>query len=200
MQSSLFSIDCGDIVLQEFRLEDVDAIVEITSQPEVYRFLPDWRTTRERRLFYLTEYELPSNQAFLAAAPDIGGLGPHLGTLKLGIIHKETGAFIGFICSGLKEELPEPNREVAYAISKHYWSRGYATKAVRGLTGYLFEHTDLELLNAIALLENSGSNKVIQKSGFTCIGDIAFDGQAYHHYILRKSDWLSGSVGGMEKR
>lgn len=34
-------------LLREFGTEDVDAIYELTSQPEVYKFLPDWRSTRE---------------------------------------------------------------------------------------------------------------------------------------------------------
>ena len=37
--NDLFTIDCGEILLREFRVEDVDAIYELTSQPEVYEFL-----------------------------------------------------------------------------------------------------------------------------------------------------------------
>jgi ribosomal-protein-alanine N-acetyltransferase len=39
--NNIFTIDCGEILLREFRTEDVDAIYELTSQPEVYEFLPD---------------------------------------------------------------------------------------------------------------------------------------------------------------
>ncbi|MBM7608957.1 RimJ/RimL family protein N-acetyltransferase [Lysinibacillus composti] len=46
----LFTIDCGEIMLREYRVEDADAIYEITSQPEVHEFLPDFKTTREQRL------------------------------------------------------------------------------------------------------------------------------------------------------
>lgn len=46
IMNDLFTIDCGEILLREFRIEDVDAIYELTSQPEVYEFLPDWRSTR----------------------------------------------------------------------------------------------------------------------------------------------------------
>lgn len=31
-------------LLREFGTEDVDAIYELTSQPEVYKLLPDWRS------------------------------------------------------------------------------------------------------------------------------------------------------------
>jgi [ribosomal protein S5]-alanine N-acetyltransferase len=183
--STIFTIDCGDIQLRELILEDVDAIYEITSQPEVYEFLPDWKTTREQRLVYVTKYEIPSNKAFLSSVPHIGGEN----SLKLGIIHKETDQFIGFISTGIKEELPEPNREIVYGISTHYRNRGYTTKAVKGLIRFLFEQTNLELLNAIALPNNIGSNKVIQKSGFQFVGDIEIENQTYHHYKLHKGLW-----------
>lgn len=45
----MFEIDCEEIFLREFSIEDVDAIYELTSQPEVYEFLPDWRSTKEQR-------------------------------------------------------------------------------------------------------------------------------------------------------
>lgn len=87
--NNYFTIDCGEILLREFRVEDVDAIYELTSQPEVYEFLPDWRSTREQRLDWVTNYEIPDNKEFLAAVPNIEDK-----WLKLGIVLKETGEFI----------------------------------------------------------------------------------------------------------
>jgi len=69
--NDLFTIDCGDILLRELRIEDVDATYEITSQPEVYEYLPDWKSTREQRLDWVTNYEIPSNKKFLSAVPNI---------------------------------------------------------------------------------------------------------------------------------
>ncbi|CAG9614710.1 hypothetical protein BACCIP111899_03943 [Bacillus rhizoplanae] len=182
--NNLFTIDCSEILLREFRIEDVDAIYELTSQPEVYEFLPDWRSTGEQRLNWLTNYEIPSNKEFLSAVPNIGGQN----YLKLGIVLKETGKFIGFCNTGIKEELSEPNREIAFAISKHYRNRGYTTKAVKGLVKYLFENTDVELLNTIVLPHNVSSNKVIQKCGFRFNENIEIEDQQYYHYILHKEE------------
>lgn len=181
--NKLFTIDCGEIFLREFRVEDVDAIYELTSQPEVYNFLTDWRSTREQRLNWVTNYEIPSNREFLSFVPNIEGQN----YLKLGIVLKETGEFIGFCNKGIKEELDEPNREIAFAISKHYRNRGYTTKAVKGLVKYLFEKTDVELLNTIVLTHNESSNKVILKCGFRYKGSIEINDQKYYHYILQKS-------------
>ena len=182
---NLFIIDCGEIVLREFRVEDVDAIYELTSQPEVYEFLPDWHSTREQRLNWVTNYEIPSNKEFLSAIPDIS----EQNYLKLGIILKETGEFIGFCNTGIKEELNEPNREIAFAISKYYRNRGYTTMAVKGLVKYLFENTNVELLNDIVLPHNVSSNKVIQKCDFRYIRKIEIEDQQYFQYILHKEKW-----------
>lgn len=183
--NNLFTIECGEIYLREFRIEDVESIYEITSQPEVYEFLPDWRSTREQRLNWVSNYEIPSNKEFLLAVPNIGSQN----CLKLGIVLKETGEFIGFCNTGIKEELKEPNREIAYAISKHYRNRGYITKAVKGLITYLFENTDVEQLNTVVLPRNVSSSNVSQKCGFRFNGDIEIEDQTYYHYILTKEDW-----------
>jgi [ribosomal protein S5]-alanine N-acetyltransferase len=111
--------------------------------------------------------------------------------LKLGIILKETGELIGFCNTGIKEELPVPNREIAYAISKHYRNRGYTTKAVKGLINYLFDKTNVELLNTIVLTQNVSSNRVIQKSGFNFVGEIKIENHKYYHYTLHKSECKS---------
>lgn len=38
-----FTLDCGNILLREFQPSDAESIYQLTSQPEVYEFLPDWR-------------------------------------------------------------------------------------------------------------------------------------------------------------
>ncbi|MDM5333080.1 GNAT family N-acetyltransferase [Ureibacillus composti] len=185
--NSLFTIDCGEIILREYRVEDADAIYEITSQPEVYEFLPDFKTTREQRLDWVTNYEIPSNKRFLSAVPNI----ENQTYLRLGMILKETGEFIGFCMTGIKDELPTPNREIAYAISKYYRNKGYTTKAVIGLINYLFENTNVEQLNAVALTRNIRSNRVIQKTGFKLISELEINNELHYHYTLLKEDWKS---------
>lgn len=187
---SLFRIECEEIYLQEFSVEDADQIYQISNQPEIFNFLPDWKSTKEKRLKWLTNYEIPANHAFLeavAATSSIDGL-----FLKLGVFLKKTDEFIGWCCTGIKEELPLPNREIMYAISSEHQKNGYATKASQGMIDYLFTNTNLETLNAIALVNNVSSNKVIEKCGFTQQGQQTIDLELYNHYVLFKSDWLKG--------
>lgn len=184
----MFEIDCGEILLREFIIDDIDAIYELTSQPEVYEFLPDWRSTRKQRANWVQNYEIPSNKSFLSAVPNI----EEQGYLKLGIVLKETGEFIGFCNTGMKEGLPIPNQEIAYAISKEYQNHGFATEAVKGLIQYLFTQTNVQLLNAVVLPYNYGSIKVIQKCNFSYNGNIQIDGIQHEHYVLSQRDWKRG--------
>ncbi|WP_339187713.1 GNAT family N-acetyltransferase [Paenibacillus sp. FSL R5-0490] len=186
IQTDELIIDCKDIYLREYRLEDLKKLQEITWQPEVYEFLPGWNATIEDRSLWLTEYEIPENQRFkqaVVAGGDIGDL-----YLRMAIVLKENDEFIGWCCSGIKGELPAPNREIMYGISKHFRNRGYTTQALKGMTEYLFEHTNEEVLNAIALTTNPASNKVIQKCNFERLNLIEIEDEKYNHYHLRKGE------------
>ncbi|MFE8699341.1 GNAT family N-acetyltransferase [Cytobacillus sp. FJAT-54145] len=190
-EKGLFRIDCGDIYLQEFSIEDVDSIFRISNEPEVFEFLPDWKSSKEQRLEWVTNYEIPANKAFLHAAADSSNIDNH--TLKLGVFIKESDEFIGWCCTGIKDELPAPNRELMYAISSRHQKKGYATKASKGLIDYLFTYTNLDTINAIALTNNISSNKVIKKCGFQLEGQVTIDQKHFNHYLLRKIEWLKSN-------
>ncbi|MFK4289605.1 GNAT family N-acetyltransferase [Bacillus sp. RC250] len=186
--TKLFRIDCGDIYLQEFSTKDAESIYKISNQPEIEKFLPDWKSTKEQRVNWVTNYEIPENKVFLDAATNSSNIDGHF--LKLGVFIKDTNEFIGWCCTGIKEELPSPNREIMYAISSEYQNNGYATKATKGLIDYLFKNTNVNVLNAIALINNAPSNRVIEKCGFTYISQQTIENQLYNHYLLSKSEWI----------
>ena len=186
--TKLFRIDCGDIYLQEFTMKDAESIYKISNQPEIEKFLPDWKSTKEQRVNWIINDEIPANKAFLEAVKTTNNIDNHM--LKLGIFKQATNEFIGWCCTGIKEELPSPNREIMYAISSEYQNNGYATKATKGLVDYLFKNTTLDVLNAIALINNVPSNKVIKKCGFTYLSEQKIENQLYNHYVLSKSEWI----------
>ncbi|MGH0597277.1 GNAT family N-acetyltransferase [Bacillus mycoides] len=186
--TNLFRIDCGDIYLQEFTIKDAESIYKISNQPEIEQFLPDWKSTKEQRVNWVANYEIPENKAFLNAVRTTTNIDDHI--LRLGIFKKTTNEFIGWCCTGMKDELPAPNREIMYAVSSEYHNNGYATRATKGLIGYLFENTNVDVLNAIALINNAPSNRVIEKCGFTYISQQTIENQLYNHYLLSKSEWI----------
>ncbi|HFU7059267.1 TPA: GNAT family N-acetyltransferase, partial [Bacillus cereus] len=137
--TKLFRIDYGDIYLQEFTVKDAESIYKIANQPEIEKFLPDWKSTKEQRVNWVTNDEIPANKAFLDAVTTTTNIDDHI--LKLGIFKKSTNEFVGWCCTGMKDELPAPNREIMYAISNEHQNHGYATKATKGLIDYLFKET-----------------------------------------------------------
>ncbi|PEO08307.1 GNAT family N-acetyltransferase [Bacillus wiedmannii] len=190
--TKLFRIDCGDIYLQEFTVKDAEGIYKISNQPEIEKFLPDWKSTKEQRVNWVTNDEIPENKAFLHAARTRNNIDDHI--LRLGIFKKTTNEFIGWCCTGMKDELPAPNREIMYAVSSEYHNNGYATKATKGLIGYLFKNTNVDVLNAIALISNVPSNKVIEKCEFAYLSQQTIENQIYNHYVLSKSEWIKNSA------
>ncbi len=180
-------IDCKDVLLREFRAADLEPFHSLTWQPEIYEYLPGWNVSKEQREDWLLNYEIPENKQFfkaVAQGEDIGDL-----RLRLGIILKETGELIGWCCSGIKDELPPPNREIMYAISKDHRGKGYTTQAAQGMIHYLFTNANVEALSAIALVMNIPSNKVIQKCGFHFQGTIELDNEKYNYYQLERKEW-----------
>jgi ribosomal-protein-alanine N-acetyltransferase len=182
--NDVFTIDCQDIFLREYRFEDLDELCAITQQDEVLKFMPWWNATMEQRQDWMENYEIVDNKRFLKAVAENGDIGQTY--LRLGIISKETEKFIGWCSTGIKEELPPPNREIFYGISEHYANKGYTTQAAQGLIKYLFENTGLKELNAIADIRNIPSNRVIQKCGFEFQSMIELGNEKYNCYKLYK--------------
>ncbi len=183
-EENVFKIECKDIILREYIIEDLDDLQDITWQPEIYEFLIDWNVSKEQREDWITNYEIPENKRFFNAISIDGDIGQL--RLRLGIISKETGEFIGWCCTGILDKLPPPNREIFYGISKDHTNKGYTTQAAEGLIKYLFENTNVEELIAIAQIRNVPSNKVIQKCGFEFQNNIEIENRKYNYYKLRK--------------
>lgn len=160
--------------------KDLEALYELTLQHEITDFLPDWISTKEQRGKWLIE-DILENKDFLESLPNVGEQ-----CLRLAIVLKETNEMIGWCCSGIKDELPYPNREIAYAISKEYRGKGYTTQAARGLINYLFKNTNIEELKALALLINIPSNRVIEKCGFSFIGTLKIGKEVFNYYKVNK--------------
>jgi [ribosomal protein S5]-alanine N-acetyltransferase len=60
--------------------------------------------------------------------------------------------------------------ELGYWIGVPYWGRGYATAAARELVRLVFEEHGLALLRSSCLLRNHASYRVLERSGFRCLG------------------------------
>ncbi|MEF3353772.1 GNAT family N-acetyltransferase [Paenibacillus sp. GYB006] len=180
----ILTVDCKDIMLREYMAEDLDALHDLTWQPHFHEFLVDWNVSKEQREEWFHNYEIPENKQFLQAVSTDGDIGEI--RLRLGIISKGTGKFIGVCGTGVLDKITPPKREIYYGIASEYRNNGYTTQAVKGLIHYLFCNTNTEQLVAIAQICNFSSNRVINKSGFVFERDIEIEEKKYHYYTTKK--------------
>ncbi|WP_458122104.1 GNAT family N-acetyltransferase [Paenibacillus sp. Z6-24] len=152
-EENLLIIDGQDIILREFTAVDLDDLHNLTWQPEIHEYLPGWNVSREQRADWLLNYEIPGNRQFVNALQRGENIKDMY--LRLAIISRQTGELIGWCCSGIKDELLSPNREIMYAISKDHRGKGYTTQAVQGMIMYLFSNTDLPLFAPSQLMGSS---------------------------------------------
>lgn len=61
---------------------------------------------------------------------------------------------------------------VGYRIAPWLWNTGICTEALKRIVKYIFTETSMDRLEARANVANIGSNRVLQKSGFTLEGTI----------------------------
>ena len=85
-------------------------------------------------------------------------------------------------------------RSMGYVLSKDYWGQGLMPEAVKAVQQYLFETVGLDFLTISHFTWNDRSRRVIEKSGFQCIGNSIHETrygtkEPVLYYILYRKDW-----------
>jgi ribosomal-protein-alanine N-acetyltransferase len=80
----------------------------------------------------------------------------------------EKGALIGH--AGLWQIPNVPDTEIAYALAKPAWGKGYATEAGRAVLSFAFDAAQLPRVIGLAFEPNAASRRVLTKLGMTFIG------------------------------
>lgn len=81
MDQSLI-IEATDVIVRPYRVDDVDAIYDLTQEAAVVEFLPDWNVSKSQRREWLVHDEIPENQRFITAV----AAGGHIGDLRLRLV------------------------------------------------------------------------------------------------------------------
>lgn len=89
----------------------------------------------------------------------------------------DDGAFVG--ACGLIGITGDGTAEAGYWMGRDHWGQGYAGEAFAALMAFAFDHLRLRRLTATALVDNAGSLRVLEKSGF------AFTGQEMRVSVAR---------------
>ena len=79
------------------------------------------------------------------------------------LINKSGGEMVGW--GGLQPLEETGEIEVGYGFGKAHWGKGYATEAAAAWLRYGFEQAGLARIVAVAVPENTGSRRVMEKLG-----------------------------------
>lgn len=142
------------LIIRPFTMDDIPAVCEIVSDPEVMRFLPDDPTSLD---------ELKELFPWLLECYEKNSPG-NLIKLTEGVVWKETGQVIGWCGLGPLDFEPD-QIEVFGGLAKGYWRRGIAFEVARDMLRHGFEIIGLKRIVAVADPNNTGSVKLIEKLG-----------------------------------
>ncbi len=114
-------------------------------------------------------------------------------TPKTFIVEKKDGSKIGIIVHYNSYLSMNELLEIGYAIAPDERGKGYCTEATRLMVDYLFLSMDVSRIQAATSTNNKGSQRVLEKAGFTIEGTIRkhVRGErrdAYLYSILRE-EW-----------
>ncbi len=76
------------------------------------------------------------------------------------------GEAAGIISLLLKDDVHRLSAEIGYWLGETHWGKGIATEAVKALTDYAFENTDLVRIYGIVFQNNRASATVLENAGY----------------------------------
>ena len=179
------------LVLREFTAGDVDAVVELDSDPEVMHFVTGGLPTPAAEV---RDEVLPY---WLAFYPRGEGFGFWAG------IERATGRFIGWFHFRPHSGAEAAGVELGYRLRREFWGRGYATEGSRALIHKGFAELGVERVYAETMAVHVASRRVMENAGLRYIRTfhqdwpypIPGDEHGDVEYALTRAEW-AGAAGG----
>jgi ribosomal-protein-alanine N-acetyltransferase len=148
-------LDTARLRLRQLRHDDADAIVNLFSDPEVWRYLDNPPVETQAAAVGYVDWQ---NSAL-----------DNRSGLRWGITLRDADTVIG--TCGLHQWHPK-NRcaEIGYELHPAHWRQGYMTEVVHALVRWGFDNLNLHRIQAVCVVGNVGSARVLEKVGFTLEG------------------------------
>ncbi len=156
------TIETDRLILRPRTASDLDACIEMDSDPEVTRYLPKKWDTPEQYAVLMNEW---------IARPHPAGLG------YWSIFAKDNPAdFLGWTHL-LGVEGDDTATEIGWRLRHSAWGHGYATEAARAILGYAFGTVGSRRVIAATHAENIRSKRVVERLGLKFVADFLYDGK-----------------------
>jgi len=136
------------LIIREFSPEEQETYLHHFTDEEVCLYLPK-RTTEERINIFQTAIANYANSKL---------------TGIWGMFDKESGEFIGS-CLLRPFNGDAKILEVGYSMDKKYWGQGIGTEMTEAMIAHGFSDTNVDEIVGVTVLENIGSQRVLEKAG-----------------------------------
>ncbi len=171
-------LETNRLIMRPFEERDAEGLFLLDSNPDVMKYVGGVVSTKIEQSQQMIE--------FIQKQYKENGVG------RLAVIEKSTNTLIGW--SGLKYLTSEINGmknvyELGYRFLPEYWGKGYATETARAALNYAFNEIKTDMVYAMAVTENTGSNRVLQKLGFEELGTFLDDSDLCYWYRLKKENY-----------
>lgn len=159
MSKSLYDefphIVTDELILRKMTEADLDALFEICCNDRVYEYCPQFLYTKSKPTLKTAIHNLGQRD-----------------------FEKKRWIIAGICLSDKPEKIvgtaemfdydSEVNKiTIGYKINESFWGQGIATKAVAAMIHYLFHCVGVNRVQAFVMPENTQSQKVLLKNGFT---------------------------------
>ncbi|WP_129663500.1 GNAT family N-acetyltransferase [Phytoactinopolyspora endophytica] len=169
--------------LRRLTLDDVDNLVTLNTDDGVMRFLARTPPTREQVV-----QEVADLVAVSETYPEHGRF----------IAADREGRFVGWFELSVKSDGPEAP-ELGYRLRNGAWGQGLATEGSRALIDHAFTNLGAERITAETMFVNTGSRRVMEKSGLRYVKTFHVDfddplpGTEHGEvlYEITRKEWLT---------
>ncbi|HEX8735010.1 MAG TPA: GNAT family N-acetyltransferase [Pyrinomonadaceae bacterium] len=158
-------------ILRDWSLEDAAEMFEICRDAEVMRYIgtgKPYKTVDEAEKFLQWAVAYQKENGFCRWA----------------VVEKASGKIVG--SCGFAYPHGTPEVELGYLFGRDVWGKGFATEAARAALDYGFEKLGFREIIAITDLENTASQRVLEKIGFAQRGVEKIDGEDNLVYLARR--------------
>lgn len=168
----LKSFETDRLTLRERTLEDLEACVEMDSNPEVIKYIPELAKLVAGSLANKEVHKKFVKDRITAEYPS--GMG--YWTIETKDKQKD---FIGWIML-IPLDMVGPEIEIGWRLKRQYWGKGYATEAAKVILDYALD--DLIIKEIVADIEsaNKGSIRIAEKLGFQILANDEGNGIERH--------------------
>jgi ribosomal-protein-alanine N-acetyltransferase len=146
------AIETPRLVVRPVAAADLPDLVAVNGDDEVTRFLPyaSWRS-------------LADAQAWFERMSILGARGE---SAQYVIVERASSTAIG-TCLLFRHDEGSARAEVGYVLGRRHWRNGYMSEALAGLVDSAFGALALRRLEAEVDPQNTGSRRLLEKTGFT---------------------------------